>query len=324
MIMRRRNVLLLASLAFGCVSAEAVAQAWPTRPIRAIVPFTAGSTTDIVPRIVFDQLAVELGQSIIVENRGGAGGTIGSAAVAKSDPDGYTLLSQSAAHAISPSIYPNMPYDTARDFAAVIPLGISPNVLVVSPASGIKTAQEFAAAAKAKPAAVNFSSAGVGTATHMSAERFRFSAGFQATHVPFRGGPEAMTEVMGGRIDFYFGPIGTVLSAVQEGKVVALAVNGPKRSSALPNVPTLQEAGFKDADYPIWYGVFAPAKTPREIIDKLHAATAKALQVPKVQEKLATIGVDAMAMSPAEFDAHGKEGNRLNAALVKAAGIKPN
>jgi tripartite-type tricarboxylate transporter receptor subunit TctC len=321
--MKHLKVWLLAA-AIVAATLPASAQNWPTRPIRAVVPFTAGSTTDIVPRIVFDQLSVELGQTIIVENRGGAGGTIGAAAVAKSDPDGYTILANSSAHVISPSIYPNLPFDTARDFAAVIPFGISPNVLVVSPASGFKTVQAFVAAAKAKPGSINFSSAGVGTATHMSAERFRFAAGFEATHVPFRGGPEAMTEVMGGRIDFYFGPIGTVLSAVQEGKVVALAVNGPKRSSALPNVPTLQEAGFQDADYPIWYGVFAPAKTPRDIVDKLHAATAKALQTPRVVEKLATIGVDPMPMSPKDFDALVEKEIGVNASLVKAAGIKPN
>jgi len=321
--MKRLNLLLML-LVVVCAATPASAQTWPTRPIRAIVPFSAGSTTDIIPRIVFDQLAVELGQPIVVENRGGAGGTIGAAAVAKAEPDGYTILANSSAHAVSPSIYPNLPYDTARDLSAVIPLGVSPNVLVVSPSSGARTVQEFVAALKAKPGSVNFSSAGVGTGTHMSAERFRISAGFEATHVPFRGGPEALTEVMGGRVDFYFGPIGTVLSAVREGKVLALAVNGSKRSSALPEVPTLQEAGVKDADYPIWYGVFVPAKTPRDIVDKLHWATVKALQAPNVQQRLATIGVDAMPMSPAEFDTLVKNEIELNAALVKAAGIKPN
>jgi tripartite-type tricarboxylate transporter receptor subunit TctC len=324
MSMRRRSALLLAVLGLACLIIDAGAQSWPTRPIRAIVPFSAGSTTDIIPRIVFDQVAIELGQTIVVENRGGAGGTIGAGAVAKSDPDGYTILANSSAHAVSPAIIPNMPYDTARDFAAVIPFGISPNVLVVSATRGIKTAQEFVAALKAKPGSVNFSSAGVGTGTHMSAERFRLSAGFDAVHVPFRGGPEALTEVMGGRVDFYFGPVGTVLSSVREGKVVALAVNGPKRSSAMPDVPTLQEAGIKDADYPIWYGVFVPAKTPRDVVDKLHGAITKALQTPTVQQKLATIGVDPMPMTPAEFDAHVKKELDLNAALVKAAGIKSN
>jgi tripartite-type tricarboxylate transporter receptor subunit TctC len=321
--MKRLNSLLLAAVVVAG-SVPAAAQTWPTRPIRAIIPFSAGSTTDIIPRIVFDQLSIDLGQTIVIENRGGAGGTLGAGAVAKSDPDGYTILANSSAHAISPSIIPNMPYDTAHDFAAVIPFGISPNVLVVSPSRGVKTAQEFVAALKAKAGAANFSSAGVGTATHLSAERFRFSAGFEATHVPFRGGPEALTEVMGGRIDFYFGPVGTVLSSVREGKVLALAVNGPKRSSALPDVPTLQEAGFKDADFPVWYGMFVPAKTPREIVDKLHAATVKALQESKVQEKLATIGVDPMIMSSKDFDALVAKDISVNASLVKAAGIKPN
>jgi tripartite-type tricarboxylate transporter receptor subunit TctC len=321
--MKRLNSLLLAAVVVAG-SVPAAAQTWPTRPIRAIIPFSAGSTTDIIPRIVFDQLSIDLGQTIVIENRGGAGGTLGAGAVAKSDPDGYTILANSSAHAISPSIIPNMPYDTAHDFAAVIPFGISPNVLVVSPSRGVKTAQEFVAALKAKAGAANFSSAGVGTATHLSAERFRFSAGFEATHVPFRGGPEALTEVMGGRIDFYFGPVGTVLSSVREGKVLALAVNGPKRSSALPDVPTLQEAGFNDADFLVWYGMFVPAKTPREIVDKLHAATVKALQESKVQEKLATIGVDPMIMSSKDFDALVAKDISVNASLVKAAGIKPN
>jgi tripartite-type tricarboxylate transporter receptor subunit TctC len=321
--MKRLSIFLLAIVGLAA-SVQALAQSWPTRPIRAIVPFSAGSTTDIIPRIVFDQLSVDLGQTIVVENRGGAGGTIGTAAVAKSDPDGYTMLAHSSAYVVSPSIYPNLPYDSVRDLSAVIPLGISPNVLVISSSRGIKTTQEFVAALKAKPGSVNFSSAGVGTGTHMSAERFRIAAGFDGTHVPFRGGPEALTEVMGGRVDFYFGPVATVLSSVREGKVVALAVNGAKRSSALPDVPTLQEADLKDADYPIWYGVFLPAKTPREIVDKVHGATAKALQSPKVQEKLATIGVDPMPMRPAEFDALVRKEIELNAALIKAAGIKPN
>ena len=176
----------------------------------------SGSTTDIVPRVVFEQLSPQLGQSIVVENRAGAGGTIGAGFVAKADPDGYTILVHWSAHTIAPSLYPNLSYDPARDFAAVIPLGISPSVLVVSPAKGFKTVGDLVAAAKAKPGAFNFSSVGVGTATHLSAERFRFSAGVQAVHVPFKGGAEAMSEVIAGRIDFFFGPVGLVLPHVQE------------------------------------------------------------------------------------------------------------
>ncbi|MGA9951061.1 MAG: tripartite tricarboxylate transporter substrate-binding protein, partial [Xanthobacteraceae bacterium] len=201
-------LMLMTVLGLGAAALQAKAQAWPTKPLRAIVPYGAGSTTDIVPRVVFDQLSSQLGQSIIVENHPGAGGTIGSAFVAKADPDGYTLLVNSSAHTISPALYPNLSYDPARDFAAVIPLGVSPNVLVVSPSKGFKTVGDLVAAAKAAPGALTFSSVGIGTATHLSAERFRASAGIKVVHVPFKGGAEAMTEVMAGRVDFFFGPVG--------------------------------------------------------------------------------------------------------------------
>jgi tripartite-type tricarboxylate transporter receptor subunit TctC len=242
--------VLVAGISLVLVSA-AGAQTWPAKSLRAIVPFSAGSTTDIIPRVVFEQLASQLGHGIIVENRGGAGGTIGAAFVAKTDPDGYTILVNSNAHTIAPSIYPNLSYDPARDFAAVIPLGTLPCVLVVSPEKGFKTAAELVAAAKAKPGALTFSSVGVGSATHLSAERFRMSAGIDALHIPFRGGAEAMSEVMAGRVDFFFGPVGLVLPLVRDGKLAALTVNGVKRSTALPDVPTTREAGFVDAEYPI-------------------------------------------------------------------------
>ena len=241
---------LLSLLGFGLATMEARAETWPTKPLRVIVPFGAGSTTDIIPRVVFEQLSSQLGQSIVVENRTGAGGTIGTGFVAKADPDGYTVLVHSNAHTISPSLYSNLSYHPARDFAAVIPLGIMPNVMVVPPAKGWKTVGDLVAAAKAKPGALNFSSVGVGSATHFSAERFRRSAGVEAVHVPFKGGAEAMTEVIAGRIDFFFGPVGLVLPNVQEGKLIALAVNGAKRAAALPDVPTTLEAGFADAEFP--------------------------------------------------------------------------
>jgi tripartite-type tricarboxylate transporter receptor subunit TctC len=223
---------------------------------------------------------------------------------------------------IAPSLHPNLSYHPARDFAAVIPLGIMPAVLVVPPTRGFKTVGEFVAAAKAKPGAMNYGSAGVGTATHLSAERFRASAGFQAAHVPFKGGAEIITEVMTGRLDFFFGPVGVVLPHVREGKLTALVVNGAKRSSLLPDVPTTLEAGFANAEYPLWLGMFLPAKTPRDIVDRLHRETLKALQEPKVRDKLATLGVDPMVMAPAEFDALVEKEIAMNAALVKAAGIK--
>ena len=281
--MNRAIPLLLAALAAFDVSA----QGWPTKPLRAIVPVGAGSSTDIVHRIVLEQLSEQLGQPIVVENRVGAGGTIGTGVVAKAPADGYTLLAHGSAHTITPALYKNLSYDPVRDFAAVVPLGISPIVLVVSPARGMKTAGDLVAAARARPNALNFSSVGIGTATHLSAERFLASAGVQAVHVPFKGGAEAMTEVMAGRVDFFFGPIALVLPHIRDGKLVALAVNSAKRSAILPELPTLAEAGIKDAEYPIWFGLFAPAGTSREIVERLNRETLKALQMPKVRERLA-------------------------------------
>ena len=313
---------LVPVLGLGLATMDARAQTWPTKPLRAIVPVGAGSTTDIIPRVVFEQLSAQLGQSIVVENRAGAGGTIGSGFVAKADPDGYTILAHGSALTISPALYPNLGYDPARDLVAVVPLGIMANVLVVPPAKGWKTIGDLVAAAKANPGALNFSSVGVGSATHLSAERLRRSAGVEVAHIPFKGGAEAMTEVIAGRIDFFFGPVPLVLPQIREGKLAALAVNGSKRAGALPEVPTTLEAGIANAEYPIWLGLFLPAKTPREIIDKLNRDTLKALQEPKVRDKLAALGVDPMVMTPSEFAAYVEKEIALNAALVKAAGLK--
>jgi len=319
--MTRKWPVLLSLLGFVVATPQVVAQTWPAKPLTAIVPYGAGSTTDIVPRLVFEQLSSQLGQSIVVENRAGAGGTLGAAVVAKSPPDGYTMLVNSSAHTISPSLYPNLGYDPARDFVAVIPLGVSANVLVVSPAKRWKTVGDLVAAARAKPGVLNFASVGVGSATHLSAERFMHSAGIKAVHVPYKGGAEAMTEVITGRMDFFFGPVGLVLPHVQEGSLAALVVNTATRVNALPAVPTTQEAGFPDAEYPIWFGVFLPAKTPREIVSKLHDETLRALQSPKVKEKLASLGVDPMVMTPDEFQALVEREIDTNAGLAKAAGL---
>jgi tripartite-type tricarboxylate transporter receptor subunit TctC len=318
----KRIHVALSILSVGLLSLSAEAQTWPTKPLKVIVPAGAGSTVDIIPRVVFEQLSTQLGQSIIVENRGGAGTTIGSSLVAKADSDGYSILVNSSAHTIAPSLYANLSYHPARDFAGVIPIGISPSVLVVPKDKGFRTAADFVAAARAKPAGLNFSSVGVGSATHLSAERFRLSAGLQAVHVPFKGGAEAMTEVIAGRIDFFFGPVGLVLPHVRDGKLVALAVNTNRRSTALPDVPTLAEAGFSNAEYPFWIGMFLPAKTPRELVDKLHRETLKALQEPKVRDKLATLGVDPMTMTPQEFDAYVEKAIASDAGLVKEIGLK--
>ena len=301
-----RRSLIIGVAAIVATASCALGDTYPSKSIRAIIPFGAGSATDIIPRIVFDQLASQLGQAIIVENRGGAGGTIGAAAVAKADPDGYTLLVNSSAHTITPAIYPNLTYDVARDFAAVGAIGSVPNVLIVSPDKGLKTLPEFVAAAKAKPGAFNFASVGVGSAVHLSAERFRISAGYEAQHIPFKGGAEALTEVIAGRVEYYFCPIATALPHIRDGKLLGLAVSSPKRASALPDVPTTLEAGYADSDYTFWIGVFAPAKTPQDIVDRLNREMAAAVAAPAVREKLGVLGVELMPMTPSEFDAHVK------------------
>ncbi len=320
--MNRTLARCLIALALGLPAVTLYAEAWPSRPMKVIVPITPGSVIDVAPRLVFEQLATQVGQPVVVENRPGAGQTMGASAVARSEPDGYTLLVNSAAHAIAPSLYTNLDYHPARDFAAVIPLGLTPFVLVVPPERGFRTAADLAATAKAKPGAFNFSSPGVGSASHLSAERFRLSAGVAATHVPFKGGAEAMSEVIAGRIDFAFIALGAALPQIRAGKLVALAVNGEARSPSLPEVPTLRQAGFTDAEYPMWFGVFVPAKTPRAIVDKLHRETVRALHEPKVREKLAGLGVDPLDMTPAEFDALVRKEIDINAALVKATGLK--
>ena len=313
--------ILLSVLGLVSASGEAWAQAWPARPVRAIVAFSAGGIVDVMARVVCDQLSTQFRQPVVVENRAGAGTAIAAAFVAKSDPDGYTVLVNSSAHTISPLLQPNLTFDPARDFSAVIPLGNSPNVLVISP-RGFKTLGDLVAAARAKPGSFNFASAGVGSGVHMSAERFLASAGIVAVHVPFKGSPEAITELMAGRVDFYFSPVGLVAESIRERKLLALAVNSPKRAVILPDVPTLVEAGVADAEYPLWYGLFVPARTPRQIVETLHRETLKALKTPNVEDKLATLGLEPMVMTPAEFDAHVKAEIRTNAALINAAGIK--
>jgi len=324
--MQRVGLIVTLCLTVGIagVSAQTPTQTWPTKPIKAFIPFSAGSATDIVPRAVFDRVSAELGQPIVVENRGGAGGTIAVGAVVKAEPDGYTILANSSAHTVAPSIIDNIPYDTAKDLSAVVALGKNANILVVSPAKGWKTAADLVAAAKAKPGTVNYGSAGVGTATHISAERFRQSAGIEATHVPYRGGPEALADIFGGRVDFYYCPISTALPLIRDGRLVALATSTPQRASALPNVPTSLEAGYPNSDYTVWYGVFMPVKTPRAIVDRLYTTTMKIIQTPAMQQKLAELAVDPMPLKPAEFDALVETEIKANERLIKAAGVKPN
>jgi tripartite-type tricarboxylate transporter receptor subunit TctC len=312
-----------AALAAAALPRLATAQAYPTRQIRAMVPFAAGSSLDIVGRIVMDALSKQLGQTIVIENRGGAGGSIGTASVVKAEPDGHTLLIQASAHSAAPAAYPKLSYDPVRDFSAVIPFGTIPNVTVVHPSRGFKTVNDLVAAAK-KSGTFTYGSAGVGSATHWAAERLRLAGGYEAIHVPFKGGPEALTEVMAGRVDFTCMGISAALPLIQDGKLVALAVSSAARSAALPNVPTTLEAGLRDSDYNYWMGLFVPSKTPRAIIERLHAETQKALALPAVQDRFKPQGIEPLKLTSKEFDALVAREVAGNIALVKAAGLKFN
>ena len=314
----------IAALALCIVGQVTLAQSWPSKPLKVIVPFTAGSATDIMARTVTEPLSAQLGQPIVVENRPGAGGTIGAAIVAKSDPDGYTILVHSSSHTVTPSTYPNQPFDTVHDFAGITPLGLIPNVLVIAPSKGIRSIKDLVNAAKAKPGSMNFASAGAGSATQLNAERFRLGAGIEAVHIPFKGTPEALTEIITGRVDYYFCPVIAVLPYLKDGKLLALAVGSSKRSSALPDVPTTLEAGIPNSDYNFWVGMFVPSKTPRSIVNKLHQETVKTLQSPEVRERMAKLGAEPMILTPEQFDAYVRDEIVANAALVKAAGITAN
>ncbi len=318
--MIRWMLALVLALAGGTA---AFAQAYPNKTIRVVVPFSAGSGTDIVARTVMDQLSRQLGQPIVVENRLGAGGTIGIGSVAKADPDGYTLLIQSTSFAVVASTYSKPGYDSIKDFAPITPLVSLPNVMIVQ-ADKYKTLKDFVAAAKANPGKMNYASAGAGSAAHLNGERFALATGTKYQHIPYKGGPEGVTSVMTGETDFYFIPLPAARGPIATGKLAILAVSGSKRSASLPDVPTTVEAGFPDSEYDFWVGFWAPAGTPKEIVDKLNAETVKALQDPAVKAKLAGIGGDPLPMSPSEFAAFVKKEIDVNATLVKASGVQIN
>jgi tripartite-type tricarboxylate transporter receptor subunit TctC len=307
------------------VSLQAHAQApgYPNKPIRVVVPFAAGSTTDIIARAIADKMGQSMGQTLVIDNRGGASGTIGQQAVATAAPDGYTIMIHSSSHTVSPSTFAKLPFDTVGDFAGVTPISSLSNALVIAPSKNIKTLKELLDMAKAKPGSLNFASAGQGSATHLNAEKFKLAARIQATNIPFKGSAEAVTEVLAGRVDYYFSPIAPVIGQIKDGQLLALAVGSPKRASALPDVPTTAEAGVPGSEFNFWIGMMAPAKTPREIVNRLHDEVVKALANPDVKERFSKLGADAWTLTPEQFDAYIKEEIGSNAQVVKAAGLTP-
>ena len=321
----KKRIFILAASALAVASTWAQAPAagtgadYPNKIIKIIVPFTAGSATDIMARIVGERLSASMGQAIVVENRPGAGGTLGAAQVAKSEPDGYTLLVVSTGHVVNPALYGSLPYDTIGDFAGISPLAALPSVLVVGAGSPIKSVSELIAAAKAKPGQLNYASAGVGSATHVNAEKFRAVSGIQATHIPFKGTPETIVEVSAGRVDFMFTPVLASIPTIRDNRMRALAVSTAKRSTALPDVPTVSEAGVPGFVFDFWIGLLAPAKTPRAIVNKLNAEVRKVMTQPEVIERMAKLGAEPMPMTPERFDAYIKEEFTTLGAIMKAA-----
>lgn len=314
---------LITSVWVAAGASAATAQPWPTRAIQVISPFSAGSANEIVARIVLDEVSRRIGQSIIIENRPGGGGTIGAAIVANAAADGYTLLLHSASLSSGVVLHKTLPYDPVRDFAPIIPFGVSPSVLVIAPSKEFRSLADLVAAAKAKPGALNYASAGIGSASHMAAERLRVASGIEAQHIPFRGPVEAFTEVMAGRIDFYFLPIAPALPVISDGKVRALAVSTPKRAAALPNVPTVAEAGYPSAEYLFWGGLSAPARTPRDIIDKLHRESEKAMKLAAITERFSQLGVELMPMSVEQFQEFFRDDVAATVKLARDARIVP-
>jgi len=319
----RRQTLAAAAALAACALTGAHAQGpWPgTQPIKLVVPFTAGSGTDIVARLVAEKLGPALGTSVIVDNKPGAGGTLGAAIAAKSPADGYTLLVHSAGHLVNPWIYKGLSYDTIKDFTGITPMASLPNVLVTAP-SHFANVQDLVAKAKAKPGGFNYGSAGNGSATHMNAEVFRLAAGIDAQHVPFRGTPEAMTEVMAGRVDWFFAPMVSALPLIKTGRLQALAVGTCKRSSALPDAPTTAEAGVPGSEYLFWVGLFAPAKTPQPVVDRLQAEVAKIMVSPELKERLEKLGAEPFTMPSAQFNKFLVDETGKAQQVVKAASIK--
>ncbi len=301
MISVRAMTGAVAAAALFALPSLATAQDWPTRSIQTISAVSAGNAGDIIARIVLEQVSKQIGQAFVLENRPGGGGTLGSAAVAKAEPDGYSILLLTSSQSSYVVMHRNLPYDPIRDLAPVAMFGVQPSVLVAAPSKGWKTVADLVAAAKAKPGQLNYASAGLGSASHMAAEKLRLAAGISVQHIPFRGPVEAFTEVMTGRVDFYYLPITPALPNIRDGKVVALAVSTPNRAPSLPEVPSVAEAGYKDAQYLFWGGLAFPGKTPRAIVNRLHQETEKALQVPAVQERLKQMGVQLVSMSPDQF-----------------------
>jgi tripartite-type tricarboxylate transporter receptor subunit TctC len=315
----KRIFLLLAVL----FSTSVFAQAYPSKPIKIIVPFTPGSATDVMARIVGERLNAAWGQPVVVENKPGAGGTIGIRETARAEPDGYTLAVVSSGHAVNHVLYKDLGYDTLKDLSTVAMLGSLPSVLIVPPTLPVNSVKELVAMLKAKPGQYNYATAGVGSGAHVSTEKFNVAAGVKAVHVPLKGTPPILAETMAGRVEYAMVPAVSGMGPVRDGKVKPLAVTTSKRVAALPNVPTLGEAGFPEGESTFWLALLAPAKTPSDIVARVNAEVTRALKSQDIVERLTKLGTEPMLMSPAEADAFiRREYNELGN-VMRAAGLTP-
>ena len=309
--------------AAALMSATAGAQTFPSKQVRIVIPLTAGSGADIVARILAPRLQEIWGQGVVVDNRPGAGGQIGTREVVRAAPDGHTLLIQSASHAVNPAIYKSLPYDVTRDTIDVAMLATTPYVMVTSGSGPFQSVKQIIDAAQAKPETLPYASAGVGTSTHLTGELFAQRAGLRLLHIPFKGSPDAITDLLGGRSAFYMAPLPTVGGMLKEGKLTPVGVTGAKRVASLPNVPTLAESGLTNFKVELWFGLWAPAGTPAAVVAKLSADVTKALQSPELQQQYARGGNEVQIMSPADFAKFVRDEIESNKTLARTAGIQP-
>ena len=317
------QAVVIVSVVLAAMPPLATAQAYPAKPIRWISPWPAGGANDIFSRAIGQRIGESLGQQVLVDNRPGAAGTIGSDIAAKAPADGYTLvMGSSPTHAIAPALYLALPYDPLRDFSAVTLVGSVPNVLVLHPSVPAKTVKEFIAVAKARPGKLNFASTGNGTSQHLSAELFKFMAGLDMVHIPYKGTAPALTELVAGQVDLAFENMPALIPHIQAGRLRALAVTTTKRSAVMPELPTIAEAALPGYDASVWFGVFAPAGTPRPVVERLHGEILKALQTQDLKSRMVAMGTDVSGMGPDDFSAYVRKEIPKWANLVKAAGVK--
>lgn len=324
-ISRRTSLSLLCTAGAAALMAGTApgvrAQAWPTKPVTIVVPFTPGSATDVMARLVAERLGPRIGQTVVVDNKAGAGGTIGTGLVAKAAPDGHTVVVVSTGHVVNPVLYSRLGYQN-KDLVGVAPLGSLPSALVTRPGLGVKTVKELVDKVRAAPAGLNYASAGVGSAAHVNAEKFVHGLKLKGTHVPYKGTPQMLTDLAGNNVDFAFVPMVSSVGMIKEGKVTALAVSSDKRSSAFPHIPTSAEAGYPQGQFNFWIGMLAPAQTPRAVIDRLHKEVSAVLDLPEVREKMEALGAVPFRLEPAAFDKFIEEESVALGDVMRAAGVK--